>query len=134
MNRIWIITPSSFLHVWVMNFKTSFLFFKQSILALNNVIWVGLFAILSDEAQHVVKIYTTGYVPVFYEVINLFIKLQTFLLMFLICKFKGLYLIIFFFDDLLMFFLYFVCKPLPKMRKQHITAVISEIYCLWLLT
>ena len=32
-----------------------------------------------------------------------------------------------------MFFLYFVCKPLPKIRKQHITAVSFEIFCLWLL-
>ena len=120
MNSIWIITPASLLHVWVTKFKTSLFFFKQSILALNNVIWVGLFAILSDEAQHVVKIYTTRYVPVFHEVINLFIKLQNFLLIFFICKFKGLYLIIFFFDDLLMVFLYFVCKPLPKCFLKYI--------------
>ena len=50
-----------------------------------------LFAILFDEAQNVVKTSTTSYVSVFYEFINLFIKLQNFLLM-------GLYLIIFFFD------------------------------------
>ena len=96
--------------------------------------WVSLFAILFDETLHVVKIYTTGYVPVSYKVINLFIKSQNFLLMFFICKLKGLYLIIFFFYGLLMFFLYFVCKPLPNMGKQHITAVSSEIFCLWLLT
>ena len=53
---------------------------------------MGLFAILFNEAQLVVKISTTGYVPVFYEVINLLIKPQNFLLM-------DLYLIIFFFDD-----------------------------------
>ena len=47
--------------------------------------------------------------------------------------FMGLYLIIFFFDDLLMFFLYFICKPLPNMRKQHIKIVPSEVFCLWLL-
>ena len=134
MNSIWIITPADFLHVWVTKFKTFFIFFKLSILTSNNVIWVGLLAILFNEAQHVVKTSTTGYVPVFYEVINLFIKLQNFLLMFFICKFKGLYLIIFFFDGLLMFFLYFVSKPLPNMRKQHITAVSSEVFCLWLLT
>ena len=49
-------------------------------------------AILFDETQHVVKTSTTGYVPVFYEVINLFIELQNVMLM-------GLYLIVFFFDD-----------------------------------
>ena len=49
-----------------------------------------------DETQHVVKTSTTCYVPVFYEIINLFIELQNFLLMFFICKLKGLYLIIFF--------------------------------------
>ena len=85
-----------------MKFKIFFIFFKRSILTSNNVIWVGLLAILFNEAQHFVKISTTGYVPVFYEVINLFIKPQNFLLMFFICKFKGLYLIVFFFDDLLM--------------------------------
>ena len=35
---------------------------------------MALLSILFDEAQDVVKISTTGYVPVFYEVINLFIK------------------------------------------------------------
>ena len=106
MNSIWIITPASLLHVWVTKFKTSLIFFKLSILTSNNVIRVNLFAILFDKAQHVVKISTTGYVPVFYEVINLFIKLQNFMLMFFICRLKGLYLIValgkfyfFFFDD-----------------------------------
>ena len=73
MNSIWIITPASLLHVWATKFKTSLIFFKLSILTSNNVIWVDLFAILFDEAQHI-KISTTSYVPVFYEVINLFIK------------------------------------------------------------
>ena len=91
MNCIWIITSASLLHVWVTKFKTSLIFFKLSILTLNNVIWMRLFAILFDEAQNVVKTSTTSYVSVFYEFINLFIKLQNFLLM-------GLYLIIFFFD------------------------------------
>ena len=84
---------------------------------------------------------TMGHVPVFYEVINLFIKPQNFPLMLLICKLKGLYLIVtvenccmFFFDSLLMFFLYFVCKLLPNMRKQHTTTVSSEVFWLWLLT
>ena len=74
MNSIWIITPASLLHVWVTKFKTSLIFFKLYILTLSNVILVGLLAILFDGAQHVVKISTTGYVSVFYEVINLFIK------------------------------------------------------------
>ena len=134
MNTTWIITPASFFHIRVTKFKMFFIFLKLSILTSNNVIWVGLLTILFNEAQHVVKISTTGYVSVFYEVINLFIKPQNFLLMFFICKFKSMYLIIFSFDGLLMFFLYFVCKPLPKMRNQYITSVFSEIFCLWLLT
>ena len=79
VNSIWIITPADLLTVWVTKFKTFFIFFKLSILTSNNVIWVGLLAILFNEAQHVVKTSTTGYVPVFYEVINLFIKPQDFL-------------------------------------------------------
>ena len=75
VNSIWIITPAGLLHAWVTKFKTFFIFFKLSILTLNNVIWVNFFAILFDKTQHVVKISTTGYVPVFYEVINIFIKL-----------------------------------------------------------
>ena len=134
MNSIWIITPTSLLHAWVTKFKKCLIFFKLSILTLNNVIWADLFAISFNEAQHVVKISTTGYVPVFNEVINLFYKLQNFMLMLRISKLKGLYLIIFFFNGLLMFFLYFVCKLLPKMRKQHITSVSSEVFCIWLLT
>ena len=55
MNGIWITTPASLLHVWVTKFKTSLILFKLSKLASNNVMWVGLFAILFDEAQHVVK-------------------------------------------------------------------------------
>ena len=92
VNGVWIITPAGLLHVWVTKFKTSIIFFKLYILASNNAIWVGLFAIIFNEAQHVVKISTMGHVPVFYEVISLFIKLQNILLM-------GLYLIIFFFND-----------------------------------
>ena len=78
MNSIWIITPAGLFHAWVTKFKTFFIFFKLSILTSNNLIWVGLLAILFNEAQHVVKPSTTGYVPVFYEVINLFIKPQDF--------------------------------------------------------
>ena len=101
MNSIWIITPASLLHVWVTKFKTFFIFFKLSILTLSNVIWVDLFAILFNEAQHV-KISMTRYMPAFYEVINLFIKLQNVLLMFFICKLKGFYLIVTVCDGLLM--------------------------------
>ena len=99
VNSIWIITSADLLHVWVTKFKTFFIFFKLSILTSNNVIWVGLFSIFFNEAQHVIKISMTGDVPVFYEVINLFIKPQNFLLMGLICCLKGLYLIIFFFNE-----------------------------------
>ena len=133
MNSTWIITPASLLHVWVTKFKTSFIFFKLYILTSNNVMRVNLFAILFYEAQHVVKISTTGYVPVFYKVINLFIKIQNFLLMLLICKLKGLYLIIFLFDGLLMLFLHFLCDLLSNMRKQRIKTILSKVFCLCLL-
>ena len=69
--------------------------------------WVSLFAVLLDETQHVVKTSTAGYMSVCYEVINLFIEPQKFLLMGIICKLKGLYWIITVCDGLLMFFLYF---------------------------
>ena len=95
MNSIWIITPADLFHVWVTKFETFFIVFKLSILTLNNVIWVGLLAILFDEAQDVVKISTAEYVPVFNDVINLLNKPENFLLMRLICKLEGLYLIIF---------------------------------------
>ena len=107
VNSIWIITSAHLLHVWVTKFKTFFIFFKLFILTSNNVIWVNFSTILFDETQHVVKISTTGYEPVFYEAINIFMKPQNFLLMFFICKLKGLYLIVTAFDGLLMFFLYF---------------------------
>ena len=60
VNSIWIITPAGLLHAWLMKFKTFFIFFKLSILTLNNVIWVNFFAVLFDKTQHVVKISTTG--------------------------------------------------------------------------
>ena len=102
MNSIWIITPAGLFHVWVTNFNTFFIFFKLSILTWNNVIWVSLFAIFFNEAQHVIETSTMGYVPVFYEVINLFIKPQNVLLMLFLCILERLYLIIFFFNGLLM--------------------------------
>ena len=106
MNSIWIITPAGLLHAWATKFKTFFIIFKLSILTSNNIIWVDLFAILFNEAQHV-KISATGYVSVFYEVINLLTKPKIFLLMFFICKLKGFYLIFMTCDGLLMFFLHF---------------------------
>ena len=94
MNTIWIITFGSHLHAWVRKFKPSLIFFQLPILTSNNVIWVRLFTVLFDKTQHIVKTSTTGYVPVCYEVMNLFIKPQNFLLMCFICKCKGLYLIV----------------------------------------
>ena len=54
--------------------------------------------------------------------------------MYFICKHKDLYLIIFFFDVLLMFFFHFVCTLLSNLWKKHITAVSPKVFCLWLLT
>ena len=106
VNGVWIITFVSHLHAWVTKFKPSLMFFKLSILTSNNVIWVNFSAVLFDETQYVVKTSTAGYVLVCYEVINLFIKPQNFMLLFFIHKLKGLHLIvtvgnccIFFFDD-----------------------------------
>ena len=134
MNSIWIITFVSHLHVWVTKSKPSFMFFKLSVQTSNNVIWVDFSTILFDKTQHIVKTSTAGYVPVCYEVINLFIKPQNFLLMFSICKLKGLYLIIFFFDGLLMFFHHFVCELPSSLWEQHIAAVSPKVFSLWLLT
>ena len=94
VNGVWIITFVSHLHVWITKFKPSLMFFKLSIFTSNNVIWVNFPAVLFDETQHVVKTSTAGYVRVCYEVINLFIKPQNFLLMLLISKLKDLYLIV----------------------------------------
>ena len=82
------------------------MFFKLPMLTLNNVVWVNFSTVLFDETQHVVKTSTVGYVLVCYEVINLFIEPQNFLLMFLICKLKGVYLIVAACDGFLMLFLY----------------------------
>ena len=137
MNSIWIITPASLLHVWVTKFKACLIFFKRPILTSNNVIWAGLPAILFDEAQNVVKISTMGYVPVFYEVINLFIKPQNVLLMLFLCILERLYLIIFFFDGLLMLpldLLHSCIKPtwyyvLQDVLFKCIVFVFSRVYC-----
>ena len=102
MNSIGIFAFDRHLHVWVTKLKPSLMFFKLPILTSNNVIWMNFSAIFFDETQHIVKTSTTCNVSVFYEIINLFIELQNFLLMLFICKLKGLYLIIFFFDGFLM--------------------------------
>ena len=130
VNSIWMITFVNHLHVWVTKFKPLLMFFQLLILTPNNAIWVNFSAILFNETQQVVKASTAGYGPVCCEVINLFIKPQKFLLMSLLSKLEGFYLIIFFFDGLLIFFLHFVCKLLSNMRKQHIAAVSPEVFLL----
>ena len=105
VNSVWIINHR---HVWVTKFKPSLMFFKLPVLTSNNVLRMPFSSILFDEAQHVVKKFTAGYVPVCYEVINILIESQNFLLMFLICILKSLYLIVTACDGLLMFFLYFL--------------------------
>ena len=107
VNVVWIIKFVNHLHVWITKFKPSLMFFKLSLLTSNNVIWVNFSAILFDETQHVVKISMAGYLPVCYEIINLSIEPQNFLLMLFICKLKGFYLIVTACDGLLIFFLYF---------------------------
>ena len=104
VNGVWIIAFVSYLHVWVTKPESSLMFFKLAILTSNNVVWMTFSAILFNETQHVVKTSTMGYIPVFYEVINLFIKPQNFLLMLPISKLKGFYLIVTACDGLLMFF------------------------------
>ena len=134
VNGFWIITFVNHPHAWVTEFKPPFMFFQLSILTSNNVIWLSFSTILFDETQHVVKTSMTGYVPICYEIINLFIEPKNFLLMFFICKLKGFHLIVTACDGLLMVFLHFFCKLLSKMRKQHIVAVFSEVFWLCLLT
>ena len=98
MNSNWIVAFVNYLDVWVTKFKPSLMFFQLLILTPNNVIWKDFSAILFDETQHVVNASSAGYVPLCYEVINLIIKPQNFLLMFFLCKLKGLYLIVFLFS------------------------------------
>ena len=81
LNGVLIITFVSRLHGWVTKFKPSFMFFQLLVLTSNNVAWVNFFPVLFHETQHVFKTSAAGYVPVCYEVINLFIKPQNFLLM-----------------------------------------------------
>ena len=98
VNCIWIITFVGHLHVCVTKPKPSLMSFQLPVLTSNNVVWVNFSAVLFDETQHVNKTSTAGYVPVCYEIVNLFIELQNFLLIgltfFLICKLKGFYLIV----------------------------------------
>ena len=112
------------------------MFFKLSVLASNNVIWVKFSAILFDEKQHVVKTSAAGYMLVCYEIINLFIKSQNFLLMGFICKFKGLYLIVTVCDGMLMFFLDLSDSCIKTtwydvfqdMFLKHLALVFSRVY------
>ena len=129
VNGVWIIGFVSHLHVWVTKFEPSFMFFKLPVLKSNNVVWMPFSAILFDETQHVVKTSTTGYVPVFYEVINLFIRSENFLWM-------GFYWIVTAYDGLLIFFLnlFNSCiKPtwnnvLHDVLLKRLTLVFSRVY------
>ena len=98
VNGVWIITFIDLLHVWVAKPKPSLMFFELSVLTSNNVIRVNFSTVIFDETQHVVKTFTTGYVPACHEIVNLFMKHQNFLLMdlafFFIGRLKGLYLIV----------------------------------------
>ena len=107
VNGVWVIAFVNHLHVWVTKFKPSLMFLQLLVLAPNNVVWVNFSTVLFDKAQHVVKTSTRSYALVCYEVINLFIKPQNFLLMLLISKLKGLYLIVTVCDGILTFLLYF---------------------------
>ena len=134
MDCVWIITFVGHLHVWVTKSKPSLMFFQLPMLRSNNMVWVSLSAVLFDETQHVVKTSTAGYVPVCYEIVNLFTEPQNFLLIDFICKLKDIYLIVLACDDLLMIFLHFVCKLQPNMRKHHVTTILPKFFCLRLLT
>ena len=72
MNCVWVIAFINHLHVWVTKSKPSLMFFQIPILTSNNVVWASFFAVVFDETQHVIKISTTKYVPVYYEIVHLF--------------------------------------------------------------
>ena len=97
------------------------MFFQLLVLGSNNLIWVEFSAVLFDKTQHLVKTFTAGYVPVCYEVINLFIKPQNFLLMFFICKLKGLW-----FDYL---FLRWLVAVLPLFCLWAAVESVGTTYC-----
>ena len=136
MNDICIVTFVNHLHVSVTKSKSSFMFFNLSVLTSNKVIWVNLSAILFDETQLILKTSTTDYMPVCYEIINLFIKSQNFLLMGFIYKLKGLYLIITTCDGLLIFFLDLFdsciksawCDILQDVFVKHLALFFSRVY------
>ena len=70
------------------------MFFKLLVLIPNSIILVNFSAILFDKTQHVVKTSTPGCGSVCYEIINLFIEPNNFMLMFFICKLEGFYFIV----------------------------------------
>ena len=80
VNGVWIITFVSHPHVWVTKFEPSLMFFQLPVLTSNNILWVPFPTIRFEETQYLVKTSTASHVPVCYEVINLFIKPQNFLL------------------------------------------------------
>ena len=138
VNCVWIIAFVSHLHLWVMKFEPLLMFFKIPVLTSNNVVWMPFSPILFDETQHVVKTSAMGYVLVFYEVFNLlffllhglsmvFSESQNLLLMFFICKLKGL-------DTTCKIFNFhrvqLITKLVLNMRKQHIKTMLSEVLCL----
>ena len=136
MNDVWIITFVDHLHVWVTKLKPSLMFFKLPVLTSINVAWVNFSAAVLDKTQRVAKTSTVGYVPVCYEIVNLFIKPQHFLLMFFICKLKGLYLVVTICDGFLMLsldLLHFCIKPtwhdvLQNVLLERFTLIFLRVY------
>ena len=136
MNDVWIITFVDHLHVWVTKLKPSLMFFKLPVLTSNNVAWVNFSAAVLDKTQRVAKTSTVGYVPVCYEIVNLFIKPQHFLLMFFICKLKGLYLVVTICDGFLMLsldLLHFCIKStwydvLQNVLLERFTLIFLRVY------
>ena len=136
VNGVWIITFIKQLHAWVTKFKPLLMFLKLLILAPNNVIWANFSTILFDKIQNVVKTHTAGYLSVCFEIINLFIEPQNFLLIFFLCKLKGFYVIVTACDALLMlsFTLFNSCiKPTWYDTFQDVllkccTLVFSRVY------
>ena len=104
------------------------MYLKLPVLTSNNVVWVKFSTALFDKTQRVVKTSTAGYVPVCYELINLFNKPQNLLLMGFICKLKGMDLIVTACDGLLMIFLHFDSKQLPNPWEHHIAIMLPEVF------
>ena len=103
VNGVFIITFVNHLHFSITNFNPLLMLFKLLVLTSNNIVLVNFSAILFDEIRHVAETSTVRYVSVCCELVNLFIEPQNFLLIFFICKLKGLYLIVMICDSLLMF-------------------------------